>query len=688
MKKEHEILFEPFKIGTVMIKNRFVLEPMEGTNMIDCLPIFKIGEDIYDYYVERAKNHVGLIIPGMVTLRSMVGKQWLYEQKEIFEGLKTLLAEIHSYGAKVFLQIGAGWGRTFTMPLALKELYEKEKETGQKSMFDWDNLLVAPSELPNRWLPEIIHRPLTEGEILEYVDAYGKTAKLCMETGFDGVEVHAVHEGYLLDQFTTKYTNRRTDQYGGTFDNRYRFAKEVVEEIKRQCGDTFPVSLRYSVTSKTIGFGIGAVYGEKFTEAGRDLEEGLKAAKYLQDAGYDMLNADNGTYDSWYWAHPPVYMPLNCNMAEVTRLKEVVEIPVVCAGRMQPDEASASISEGKLDAMGIGRQFLADPEYIVKLEQEKFSDILPCIACHNACLPIYHYEGVGCEIDEEDGKTQGHCALNPRTFCEQKYDFEKKAAVTKSIAVIGGGIAGMTVARIAAIRGHEVTIYEKSDRLCGVFNAAAAPEFKEKDKEFIRWIQQEIESLPIKVEYNCEITTLAELTEDEIIIATGAKPRKLDVPGQEKAIEATEYLLGRKVGKDVAVIGGGLTGCEIAYDLVLKGKRPVIVEMADDILKTKGLCMANSSCMRDLLRYYEVPIYKNAKLLEIIENGIVIETAEKTIQLECDDVIMSCGYMPDTRLVDGGTQQGKTNIHIVGDVKKVGNLKTAIWEAYDLAFSL
>ena len=365
-----------------------------------------------------------------------------------------------------------------------------------------------------------------------------------------------------------------------------------------------------------------------------------------------------------------------------------VEIPVVCAGRMQPDEASASISEGKLDAMGIGRQFLVDPEYIVKLEQEKFSDILPCIACHNACLPIYHYEGVGCEIDEEDGKTQGHCALNPRTFCEQKYDFGKKAAVTKSIAVIGGGIAGMTVARIAAIRGHEVTIYEKSDRLCGVFNAAAAPEFKEKDKEFIRWIQQEIESLPIKVEYNCEITTLAELTADEIIIATGAKPKKLDVPGQEKAIEATEYLLGGKVGKDVAVIGGGLTGCEIAYDLVLKGKRPVIVEMADDILKTKGLCMANSSCLRDLLRYYEVPIYKNAKLLEIIENGIVIETAEKTIQLECDDVIMSCGYMPDTRLVDGGTQQGKTNIHIVGDVKKVGNLKTAIWEAYDLAFSL
>lgn len=688
MKKEHEILFEPFKIGTVMIKNRFVLEPMEGTNMIDCLPIFKIGEDIHDYYVERAKNHVGLIIPGMVTLRSMVGKQWLYEQKEIFEGLKPLLAEIHSYGAKVFLQIGAGWGRTFTMPLALKELHEKEKETGQKSMFDWDSLLVAPSELPNRWLPEIIHRPLTEGEILEYVEAYGKTARLCMETGFDGVEVHAVHEGYLLDQFTTKYTNRRTDQYGGTFNNRYRFAKEVVEEIKRQCGDTFPVSLRYSVTSKTISFGIGAVYGEKFTEAGRDLEEGLKAAKYLQDAGYDMLNADNGTYDSWYWAHPPVYMPLNCNMAEVTRLKEVVEIPVVCAGRMQPDEASASISEGKLDAMGIGRQFLVDPEYIVKLEQEKFSDILPCIACHNACLPIYHYEGVGCEIDEEDGKTQGHCALNPRTFCEQKYDFGKKAAVTKSIAVIGGGIAGMTVARIAAIRGHEVTIYEKSDRLCGVFNAAAAPEFKEKDKEFIRWIQQEIESLPIKVEYNCEITTLAELTADEIIIATGAKPKKLDVPGQEKAIEATEYLLGGKVGKDVAVIGGGLTGCEIAYDLVLKGKRPVIVEMADDILKTKGLCMANSSCLRDLLRYYEVPIYKNAKLLEIIENGIVIETAEKTIQLECDDVIMSCGYMPDTRLVDGGTQQGKTNIHIVGDVKKVGNLKTAIWEAYDLAFSL
>ena len=225
--------------------------------------------------------------------------------------------------------------------------------------------------------------------------------------------------------------------------------------------------------------------GDKEWTYPKSLKESLKVPPEMEDYIND-------------WKLPVLELQnMDPQILKSKRLKEVVEIPVVCAGRMQPDEASASISEGKLDAMGIGRQFLVDPEYIVKLEQEKFSDILPCIACHNACLPIYHYEGVGCEIDEEDGKTQGHCALNPRTFCEQKYDFEKKAAVTKSIAVIGGGIAGMTVARIAAIRGHEVTIYEKSDRLCGVFNAAAAPEFKEKDKEFIqnsiKFVQEQLE---------------------------------------------------------------------------------------------------------------------------------------------------------------------------------------------------
>lgn len=163
---------------------------------------------------------------------------------------------------------------------------------------------------------------------------------------------------------------------------------EVVRTIKDACGEDYPVSLRYSVTSKTKGFNSAAVPGEKFTEAGRDLTEGLKAAKYLQDAGYAMLNADNGTYDAWFWSHPPVYMPLNCNMNEVCELKKVVDIPVACAGRMQLDEAAEAIHTGQLDAVGIARQFLTEPEYLPKIKEDRLEDVMPCIACHNACLPL------------------------------------------------------------------------------------------------------------------------------------------------------------------------------------------------------------------------------------------------------------------------------------------------------------
>ena len=203
--------------------------------------------------------------------------------------------------------------------------------------------------------------------------------------------------------------------------------------------------------------------------------------------------------------------------------------------------------------------------------------------------------------------SQGHCALNPVSFEEKKYEI-KEAAVKKKIAVIGGGIGGMEVARLCSMMGHTVDLYEKTDRLGGVFIAAAAPDFKEKDKELIEWYKTQIKKLPITLHMNTEITSLSEIRADEIVVATGAAPRKLPVPGFEKGIEAIDYLLGKKeVGTKVAVIGGGLTGCEIAYDLAKKGKEPFVVEMTEDLIKALGICAANSSCLRDLLRYYKVP---------------------------------------------------------------------------------
>ena len=584
------------------------------------------------------------------------------------------MEEIHANGSKIFFQLGAGFaGRNYTLATQmLKIAGNKALKTLTNPILHLNEMMVAPDEGEQMvWAPQYKARQLTVKEIRNYIEGYAKSAKLCKEIGVDGVEVHAVHEGYLMDQFTTKYTNHRTDEYGGSFENRFRFAVEVVRAIKKECGEDYPVMLRYSVTSKVIGFKTGAVPGEEFTELGRDMEESEKAAKYLQDAGYDALDADNGTYDSWYWAHPPVYMPLNCNLPEVEHIKQFVDIPVICAGRMQAETAAQAIAEGRLDAVAIGRQFICDGEYLTKLKEGREEDIRPCISCHNGCLPIAYYKNSGAAADLSSPNSQGHCALNPVSFEEKKYEI-KEAAVKKKIAVIGSGIGGMEVARLCSMMGHTVDLYEKTDQLGGVFIAAAAPDFKEKDKELIEWYKTQIKKLPITLHMNTEITSLSEIQADEIVVATGAAPRKLPVPGFEKGIEAIDYLLGKKeVGTKVAVIGGGLTGCEIAYDLAKKGKEPFVVEMTEDLIKALGICAANSSCLRDLLRYYKVPVYLESTLKKIQDHNVVILTPDGEKVIDCDSVVLSVGYVPGTSLV----KESSEHVHILGDAAKVGNLK-------------
>ena len=543
--------------------------------------------------------------------------------------------------------------------------------------------MASPSELPARWAPEITTRALTVDEIEEIVEAFANTAKLCKEAGVDGVEVHAVHEGYLLDQFTLKYTNKRTDEYGGSFENRYRFATEVVTAIKAACGEDYPVSLRYSVESKVKDFGVGAVPGETYTEIGRDMEESEKAVKYLQDAGYDMLNADNGTYDSWYWAHPPQYMPQNCNLEDVAHIKQFVDIPVVCAGRMDPETGAKAVEEGRIDAVGVARQFLADSEWVTKLMEDRLEEIRPCICCHNACFNFSHYKGVANAQDFGDTCHLARCALVPSVMQSDKYKIVP-AKKPKKIAVIGGGIGGMETAIVLAKRGHNVTLYEKDSKLGGIFIAAAAPSFKEKDRDLIRWYEREITRYPIEVKLNTEVKELASLDAEEVIIATGATARKILVKGAEYAMDATEYLLGTKaVGENVTIIGGGLTGCEIAYDLYLQGKKPTIVEMKDDLIAVKGICLANTSFLRDFFATNKVPVYLETKLGEVLEDGIIaIDKTGNSFKINADSVILSVGYNPAPLAPKG------KHVHIVGDAKKVGNLRTVIWNAWDVAMKL
>lgn len=684
MDPKYAPLFTPWKIGNVEIKNRIVMTSMGGTSLFGWMEPNHFDKEAARFLLERARNNAGLILPGIAPIRDILLGKWLYQGQGKFRELKTFMEEFHKTGCKLFVQLTAGFGRSLAInDIMIKALHNKALATVMKPVLDVSYLTASASATPNRWEESCISRPLTQKEIHEMVEAFAKTAKLCMDAGVDGIEVHAVHEGYLLDQFTMKYTNQRTDEYGGSFENRYRFPAEIVKAIKAACGKDFPVSLRYSVVSKTKGFGQGALPGETYAEVGRDMEESEKAARYLQEAGYDMLNCDNGTYDAWYWAHPAPYMPQNCNLAEAEHIKKFVDIPVVCAGRMEPEVGARAVAEGRIDGVGIARQFLADPEWITKLMAGDLESIRPCICCHNACFNMAHYKGVGNDQTLADNAGMARCALNPETMQSTRYKIEVTQQ-PKTVAVVGGGIGGMEAARVLALRGHRVTLYEQSDRLGGVFIAAAAPSFKEKDRELIRWYEKQMRELPIRVELNRKIADVSTLNADEVIIATGSKARRLPVKGVEKSIEACDYLLGRKpVGDRVILIGGGLTGCEIALDLYLKGKTPVIVEMKNDLIAVKGVCLANSSYLRDFFALHQVEVHLNTRLTEVTDRGVLVQNEKgEAFEIPGDTVLLSAGYVP-TPLTPAGK-----HIHLVGDCNGVGNLRTVIWRAWDVAMKI
>lgn len=678
MANPYPALFSPIKIASMEIKNRIAMMPMGVFSPRLMGPNGAYTKDGADYYIERAKGGVGLIITGLLPVGLLPKGHGPGDQGDGFykyvEQQKYLAGGVHQYGAKVVVQITAMSGRSST------------------NASD-----PAACEIQNVWDPTKKNPEMTKKEIHDYVEKFANAALACKLAGIDGVEVHAVHEGYLLDQFTIASTNSRTDEYGGSLENRLRFPCEIVQAVKAKCGSDFPVLLRYSVRSYMKGFNRGALPGETFVEFGRSLEESVIVAQKFAEAGYDALNCDNGSYDSWYWPHPPTYMPKACNLEDVKALKKHVSIPLICAGKFDdPELADDVIAKGEIDMMGMGRPLLADPDIANKFAKGALDQIRPCIGCHQGCLSrIFQFRDI-C------------CAVNPACGRELSLGVAK-AEIPKKVLIIGGGLAGMEAARVCALRGHIVALYEKTDQLGGAFIAASAEEYKADEKRLLKWYIKQMKDLNVNIFTHQEVSKelVNEKNYDEVFIATGAVERKLDTPGfdNKNVTYAIDTLLHTNIqGQNVLVVGGGLTGIEIACELGKKGKKVTVVEACDTILNSFGISAANYNMLIEMLDYYSVNVMKSttvtryengvAELLTMVKNfpnnadrAKLMYTAgpggiPKKSKFKADHIVVSVGYISDHKLYD---ELKSEKVHLVGDADKPENVMKAIWDAYEVA---
>lgn len=658
-------LFEPINIGKVQIKNRIAMVPMANLGLISVEGSWT--KRAVDYYVERAKGGTGLIITGAVKVENEIEKLKMpsfpcitINPIQFIRSATELVEHVHAYGAKIFIQITFGLGRS-----------------GAPGFLDCEP--VAPSAIPNYWDPTVTCRELTTKEVERMVERFGEATHIAMEAGFDGMEIHAVHEGYLLDQFTMAMFNRRTDKYGGDLRGRLTLPIEIVKKIKSTSGPNFPVCLRFSVKSYIKDWRQGGLPGEDFEEKGRDLDEGLEAAKILEQAGYDAFNADAGTYDSWYWAHPPLYQEHGLYLPLSEKLKQVVTVPVIVAGRMDiPELAEKALAEGKVDMVGIGRGLLTDPEWPKKVLQNRIESIRPCIGCHDGCMGRMF-----------EGKPES-CTVNPAVGREKEYEIVP-ANKKRKVLIIGGGVAGLEAARVCKLRGHDVIVYEKTNELGGHLNEASSPDFKVDDKRLLNWYKYEMKELNIDIRMGTKADqALIETGKpDAIIVATGSDPIKLNLPGVERSnvVYAVEIFKGTKsAGNNVVIIGGGLVGCETALYLAKQGKKVTIVETFDSLMTSgRPIPHMNRIMLIDLLTFHNVGVILNSTLIEVTDDAAIItdpQTARRSIK--ADTIVLSVGYRPDSQLFE--ELNGKfTELYLIGDARNAANIMTAIWDAYDVA---
>ncbi len=647
-------LGKPLQIGRLTIKNRFCMAPIGGGQ--HHLPGGGLKDETIQYLVERAKGGFGLIFTGAIAADGTVDPYTgvgptILQNPDAFKMTATELNErAGAYGTKIFAQITMGLGRNYPN-------------------------LPAPSSVHVFRHPGEVSPELTRDQIKSKIESVVKASKIAKDSGFSGVEVHSIHWGYLLDQFALSMMNHRTDEYGGSLENRLRAAKEILEGIKQECGSDFPVSMRLGLKTFVKGFEQASLTGEE--EIGRTLEEGIEIAKLLESYGYDCLNVDTGIYDSFYYACPPMYMAKGYLVELAAKAKEAVNIPILAGGRMnEADIAEKAIRDGKIDAVVLGRAALADSEYPNKVLTGHTEKIRPCIACNQGCITRL-----------QQGK-QPTCAVNPAAMREVRYAL-RPCVQPKKVVVVGGGVAGMEAARTAAMRGHKVSLYEKNESLGGNLIPGGSHSFKKEVRELNAWYQNELKALPVEIHTGETVTSgqLRNMDADVVILAAGSVPVMPKVPGidDKKVIGCMEaFAHPEKVGQKVIVIGGGLVGCEMALDYAQDGKEVTVVEALPKILSA-GIPspIPNGQMIPDLFEHHHVTVLENHRLSAVEDGRVILESDGQKKALDADSVVIAVGFRPVPSMAQELQGCGAV-VYEIGDGQKVSTILHAVWDGYEV----
>ena len=681
---KYEKLFTPIKIGNVEIKNRIAMAPMlMDFGQFDG----RTTEQLVNYYEERAKGGTGLIITEITRVNDRTGAsafaQLGMSHDYQIAGMMDFADRIHQHGAKLFVQLHHPGRQNMgllmgTLPLSIacdkampffKDALYKVVPAGKLLMkHHIVPRVVAPSKCENSYFSDGNNRELRKSEIKGLIKDFIDAAERVKKAGCDGVQLHASH-GYLLQQFLSPNTNHRTDEYGGSLENRMRFILEIIAGIKERCGKDFPIIVRLTVDE------CYEMIGKK--GKGYDLKEGVEMAKHLEKAGVDAIDVSSAAYDTFnYWLEPTSF---KCGWRKymAAAVKEAVSIPVIAANLIRsPEQAEAQLQEGTQDMISLGRPHIADPHWANKAKEERAEDIKRCVCC------LYCIESMQNNAYSGD---HGYCAVNPFVG-EEDYKLPKDGDGRK-VMVIGAGPAGLTAAELMAKRGFKVTVYEKEANPGGQVYLGSRPPHKEKLNWCIEDLVTACEKLGVEIKYSAEVTKA--LVEAEkpyaVICATGGnavKPKSIEGTDKDCVYTPTEILNGSVEfeGKKIAVIGSGMTGLETAELLTTKKNKIIIVEMADET--APGVWMQHPNDVIPRLESAGTKFYLSKKLIAIDEKSVTVEDTKtkRTTKLDCDAVVLAMGVRSEKNLYD--EIKNMSNVYLVGDADKVGRIANATMSAY------